>query len=69
MKKINYDKETDILLIEFSEKPIDYAEEEGQIIIHFSKNEEPVMLEIQDAKDFLMNSLTSLIKGKEITFA
>ncbi len=69
MKKIKYDKETDILLIEFSEKPIDYAEEEGQIIIHFTKNEEPVMLEILDAKEFLMNSLTSLIKGKEITFA
>lgn len=69
MKKIKYDKETDILLIELSEKPIDYAEEEGPVIVHFSKDEEPVLLEIQDGKDFIMNTLTSLIKEKEIVFS
>ena len=69
MKKIKYDKETDILLIELSEKPIDYAEEEGPVIVHFSKDEEPVLLEIQDGKDFIMNTLTSLIKEKEIIFS
>ena len=68
MKKIKYDKETDILVIEFSDKPIDYAEEEGAVIVHFSKDEEPVLLEIQDGKDFIMNILTSLIKEKEIVF-
>ncbi len=51
MKKIKYDKETDILIIELSEKPINYAEDEGQIIIHFTKDEEPVLLEILDAKE------------------
>lgn len=66
MKKIKYDKDTDILLIEFSDKPIDYAEEEGQLIIHFTKNGEPVLLEILDAKEFIINTLTSLINEKEI---
>lgn len=69
MKKIKYNKETDILLIELSEKPIDYAEEEGPFIVHFSKDEEPVLLEIQDGKDFIMNTLTSLIKEKEIVLS
>ncbi len=69
MRKIKYDKETDILIIELSEKPIDYAEEEGQIIIHFTKDEEPVLLEVLDAKEFIMNTLSSLINDKEIVFS
>ncbi len=69
MKKIKYDKETDILIIELSEKPIDYAEDEGQIIIHFTKDEEPVLLEILDAKEFIVNTLTSLINEKEIVLS
>ncbi len=69
MRKIKYDKETDILIIELSEKPIDYAEEEGQIIIHFTKDEKPVLLEVLDAKEFIMNTLSSLINAKEIIFS
>lgn len=69
MRKINYDKSADILMIELSEKAVEYAEEEGPIIIHFSKDEEPVLLEILDAKEFIMNSLASLIDEKEVTFA
>jgi len=66
MRKIRYSKDVDILLIELSEKPIEYAEEEGQLIIHFSKEGEPVLIEILDAKDFIMNSLSSLLKEEEV---
>lgn len=66
MRKIRYSKDVDALLIELSEKQIDYVEEEGQMIIHFSKDGEPVLLEILDAKDFILNSLSSLIKEKEV---
>ncbi|KFD40551.1 hypothetical protein HX99_01115 [Peptococcaceae bacterium SCADC1_2_3] len=66
MRKIKYSRDVDILLVELSDKPIGYAEEEGQIIIHFSKNGEPVLLEILDAKDFILNSLSSVIKEKEV---
>ena len=48
MRKIEYSKEVDALLVEFSDKQIDYAEE-GQKIIHFSKDGEPVLLEILDS--------------------
>ncbi len=65
MRKIRYSKDVDALIIELSDKPIDHAEEEGQIIIHFSKDNEPVLIEIFDAKDFLLNSFTSLFKEKE----
>ncbi len=65
MRKIRYSKDVDALVIELSDKPIDHAEEEGQIIIHFSKDNEPVLIEIFDAKDFLLSSFTSLFKEKE----
>jgi len=66
MRKIRYNKDVDALLIELSDKKIDYAEE-GQMIIHFSKEGEPVLLEILDSKDFILNSLSSLVKEKEVT--
>jgi uncharacterized protein YuzE len=66
MRKIKYSKDVDALLIELSEKPIDYAKEEGQMIIHFSNDGEPVLLEIFDAKDFILNSLASVINEKEV---
>ena len=67
MRKIRYSKDVDALLVELSDKQIDYAEEEGQMIIHFSKNGEPVLIEILDAKDFILNSLSSLVREKEVS--
>jgi len=66
MRKIRYSKDVDALLIEFSDKNIDYAEEEGQMIIHFSKEGEPVLLEILDAKEFILSSLSSLEREREV---
>ena len=67
MRKIRYSKDADALLIELCDEPIDYAEASGQLIIHFSKDGKPVLLEILDAKDFLLNSLSSLVKEKEVS--
>jgi len=67
MRKIKYSKDVDALLIELSDKPIDFAEEEGQFIIHFSNDREPVLLEVLDAKNFLMSTLSSLIEEKEVS--
>ncbi len=66
MRKIKYSKDVDALLIELSNKPIDHAEEEGQIIVHFTKDGEPVLLEILDAKEFVSNSVFSLLQEKEV---
>lgn len=51
--KIKYDREVDILLIELSKDKIDYAEEAGNMIIHFSSKNKPVLIEILDASEFL----------------
>ena len=39
MKKINYSKYVDALLVELSEEFIAYGEEERQVILHYSKSE------------------------------
>ena len=67
MSKIRYSKDVDILLIEFSDKPIDHAEESGPLIVHFSKEGELVLLEILEARDFLLNALSSVVKEEEVT--
>ena len=51
--KISYNREQDILLVEMSEEPIDHAEEMGPMIVHFTKDFRPVLLEILDASDFV----------------
>jgi uncharacterized protein YuzE len=66
MRRIRYSKDVDALIIELSDKPIDYAEEEGQIIVHFARDGEPVLLEILDAREFMMSSLTSVLQEKEV---
>ncbi|MEW6173826.1 MAG: DUF2283 domain-containing protein [Bacillota bacterium] len=65
MKGIKYSRDVDALLIELSDKPIDYAEEAGQIIMHFAADGEPVLLEIFDAKDFLLRSFSTVVNDKE----
>ena len=66
MTKIKYSSDTDALLIELSDKKIDYAEDQGNIIIHYTSKDEPVLLEIFDAKEFILNSLSSMLKEKDV---
>ena len=51
--KFDYEKEDDVLNIWLSRKRIDYAEQSGDVIVHFSKRNEPVYIEILDASSFL----------------
>jgi len=67
MRKIKYSSDVDILLIELSDKPIDYAEESNQFIVHFSADGDPVLVEVLDAKEFLLQALRSVVKEEEVT--
>ncbi len=68
MTKMRYSKDVDILTIDLSDEPIDYAEESGQFIVHFSEKGKPVLLEIQGAKDFMLESLHTLLVESEAAF-
>ena len=51
--KINYEPEADVLTYEITSQPIDYAKEIGNIIVHFTKSNMPVLVEILEATKFL----------------
>ena len=63
--KMNYSKDEDIMLLEVSTEPIDYAEEMGPIVVHFTKENKPVLLEILDASDFLSTAIKSAMLSKK----
>lgn len=61
--KYKYDPESDILAVTMSKTPFDYAEEMGDFIVHFSKNNKPVYIEILNASKFITKAATSLPKS------
>lgn len=65
--KIKYNRDVDILMVWISDDKFDHAEESNGVITHFTSDGKPVLLEIQGAKDFLLGSLTSLIKDQEVS--
>lgn len=62
--RLGYDREKDILLIEVSKKPVDHAEEVGPLVIHFSKQNRPVLIEVFDASDFLSTATKVATRAK-----
>lgn len=52
-KRVYYESEDDVLNIWLSDKHFDYAEDEDGVIIHYTKEREPVYIEILDASKFL----------------
>lgn len=50
---IQYEPEADVLSVEYRRrKSIDYATEVGNLIVHFSRSGEPVLVEILNASKF-----------------
>ena len=54
--KISYEPEADVLMWEITNQPIDYAKEIGDVVVHFTKNNMPVLIEILEASKFLAKS-------------
>ena len=51
--KVRYDREDDVLTLRLAEGTIDHAEEVDGVIVHFSAEDRPVLMEILDASDFV----------------
>lgn len=54
--KVTYEPEADVLMWEMSGKPIDSAKEVGNMIVHFTKDNSPVLIELLDASKFLSHA-------------
>lgn len=67
--KISYEPEADVLSWELSrEAPIDFAREMGNIVVHFTKQNIPVLIEILNASSFVSQA-EHLVRGKPETLA
>jgi uncharacterized protein YuzE len=64
--KISYEPEADVLMWEITDKPIDYAKEIGNVIVHFTKDNTPVLIEILEASQFLAK-VKNLVKKTQIS--
>lgn len=61
---ISYEPEADVLMWEITDKPIDFAKEIGNVIVHFTKNNIPVLIEILEASKFLARAKNLVQKDK-----
>jgi hypothetical protein len=50
-------------MYEVSDDPIDYAEEMDSVVVHFTKEGKPVLLEILDASKFLAQTAKATKKS------
>jgi len=67
--KISYEPEADVLTWEITDKPIDFAKEVGNVIVHFTKNNMPVLIEVLEASKFLAKAKSLVQKDKISTKA
>jgi len=61
MKKISYSKDVDALLIELSDEPIAYAEDEGQVILHYSQDIKLVLVEVLDFRHLMSDEAVTAL--------
>jgi uncharacterized protein YuzE len=65
--KIVYDREEDILTLEFKDaKHIDHAEHVESIILHLNEADEPILLEVLHASDFLTQVLKASLQPDKL---
>ena len=62
--KISYEPEADVLSWEMNKSQIDYASEVGNMVVHFTKNNKPVLIELLDASKFLRQAKNLVAKQK-----
>lgn len=56
---LQYEPEADVLAVEYAHRtPIDHATEVGNLIVHFSRDDQPVLIEILNASRFTARAHT-----------
>ncbi|MEK7509676.1 MAG: DUF2283 domain-containing protein [Patescibacteria group bacterium] len=59
--KVRYDSDADVLSIEgHPHAVIDHAKEMGNLVVHFGKNDEPILIEVLEASRTLRGQLRPL---------
>jgi len=61
---MRYSPDADALIVRFSRKPVDHAEEAGDFIVHLAEDGEVVLIEILHAQEFLLEALQRVFQGQ-----
>ena len=61
--KAKYYEDADLLSFKISNTPFKYAKQKGDVIVHYSEEKEPVLIEIVNATKFLKETTKSLPKN------
>ena len=64
---VTYNRKEDILVLELSPGVVDYAEESGPLIAHFSAEGKLVLLEILEASEFLAQLSKTTMRAESET--
>jgi len=68
--KIKYDSDADVLSMEAAKRtPIAYAQEMGDLIVHFSESEEPILIEMLDASKTLRRNRDAILPLRDLVSA
>ena len=68
--KIKYDPEADVLSWDITKKgKIDYASELGNVIVHFSKKNIPLLIEVLEASKLLKQSEKTIERAREMALS
>lgn len=60
---VNYDSDADVLsMASSSDATIDHAREMGNLVVHFGKDDEPILVEVLQASQSLRNEIGSLAR-------
>ena len=66
--KISYERQADVLTWKIKGDPIDYASEIGNVVVHFTKNNRPVLIEFLEASKFFRKAENIIGKEKVHAF-
>jgi uncharacterized protein YuzE len=65
--QVSYDRDADVLSRELSQEgKIDYASEMGNVVVHFTKENKPVYLEVLNASKFLQKSKEATKQAEDL---
>lgn len=68
--KISYDSDADVLALAGATKGhIDHARELGNFVVHFTKDDRPLLIEVLEASKIFGNSSTPVRKVAHLAFA
>ena len=60
--KAKYYEDADLLSFRLSKKPYKFARQKGDLIVHYSEDKEPVLIEILNAAKFLKEIVARMIE-------